>query len=92
VHAAAESLGATPAQIGLAWLLHHAPNVLLIPGTADPVHLDANMAAGAIALDAATLAALDTVASQSDQVRSADRKRSRPGPAQPGLNLAKDES
>ena len=35
VQAAARDLGRTPAQIGLAWLLHHAPNVHLIPGTAE---------------------------------------------------------
>jgi pyridoxine 4-dehydrogenase len=61
VIAAAQGLGATPAQVGLAWLLHHAPNVLLIPGTADPAHLEANVASGAVALDGATLAVLDAV-------------------------------
>ncbi|MFD7811684.1 aldo/keto reductase [Streptomyces sp. NPDC059785] len=61
VLAAAGFLGRTPAQIGLAWLLHHAPNTLLIPGTADAGHLEANIATGAIVLDAATLAALDAV-------------------------------
>ncbi|EFL24006.1 putative oxidoreductase YdbC [Streptomyces himastatinicus ATCC 53653] len=61
VLAAAENLGHTPSQIGLAWLLHHAPHVLLIPGTADAGHLEANLAAGAITLDEATLAALDAV-------------------------------
>ena len=62
---AADSLGHTASQIGLAWLLHHAPNVLLIPGTADPAHLAANAAAGAIALDEATMAALNAVPSRS---------------------------
>ncbi len=33
VVATAQRLGATPAQMALAWLLHLAPNVLLIPGT-----------------------------------------------------------
>jgi pyridoxine 4-dehydrogenase len=61
VKAAAESLDRTPAQIGLAWLLHHAPNVHLIPGTANIDHLQANIAAGSIALDDTTLAALDAV-------------------------------
>ena len=32
VRAAAVRLGATPAQVALAWLLPQAPNVLLIPG------------------------------------------------------------
>ncbi len=57
--AAARSLGCTPSQVGLAWLLHHAPNVLLIPGTANARHLEANIAAGMIELDDVTLAGLD---------------------------------
>lgn len=56
VIAAAEALGRTPAQVGLAWLLHRAPNVLLIPGTASAEHLEANMAAATIALDETALA------------------------------------
>jgi aryl-alcohol dehydrogenase-like predicted oxidoreductase len=68
VRAAAESLGVTPAQVGLAWLLHHAPNVLLIPGTADAAHLEANMAVGDIAFDDAARAALDAVESRSSDV------------------------
>ncbi|BCY09138.1 aldo/keto reductase [Actinoplanes sp. L3-i22] len=51
VIAAAESSGFTPAQVGLAWLLHRAPNVLLIPGTATLAHLEANMAAGDVPAD-----------------------------------------
>lgn len=58
VHAAVR-LGVTPSQIGLAWLLHHDSNILLIPGTADMTHLEANVAAGSIDLDQATMAALD---------------------------------
>jgi aryl-alcohol dehydrogenase-like predicted oxidoreductase len=58
VIAAARSLGCTPSQVGLAWLLRHAPNVVLIPGTADPRHLEENVAAGTIALDDAAMAAL----------------------------------
>jgi aryl-alcohol dehydrogenase-like predicted oxidoreductase len=69
VLAAAQSLGSTPSQIGLAWLLQHSPNTLLIPGTADPAHLEANIAAGAITLDEATLASLDAVPSRSADVR-----------------------
>ncbi len=68
VRAVAAALGVTPAQVGLAWLLHHAPNVLLIPGTADAAHLEANMAAGTIDLDDAALAALDAVESRSNAV------------------------
>ncbi|MFF7411935.1 aldo/keto reductase [Streptomyces lydicus] len=61
VIAAAHDLAATPAQVGLAWLLHHAPNVLLIPGTTDPDHLTANAYAGTITLDETTISALDAV-------------------------------
>jgi aryl-alcohol dehydrogenase-like predicted oxidoreductase len=67
VHTVAECLGVTPSQVGLAWLLHHAPNVLLIPGTADAAHLEANMAAGKITFDAATLATLDAIESRSNE-------------------------
>ncbi len=68
VHTVAESLGATPSQIGLAWLLHHAPNVHLIPGTATAGHLEENVAAGSIVFDDATLATLDAVPSRSQDM------------------------
>ncbi|MER5342833.1 aldo/keto reductase [Streptomyces mirabilis] len=68
VHAVAESLGVAPSQVGLAWLLHHAPNVLLIPGTADAAHLEANLTAGKITFDAATLATLDAIESRSNEL------------------------
>jgi pyridoxine 4-dehydrogenase len=68
VRDAAAKLGVTPSQVGLAWLLHHAPNVLLIPGTASIDHLEANLAAGALTFDEATLATLDAVPSRSSQV------------------------
>jgi pyridoxine 4-dehydrogenase len=58
VKEAASRLGATPAQVALAWLLHLAPNVLLIPGTSSPEHLDENLAAGELVLDQAAVDAL----------------------------------
>ncbi|WP_437042570.1 aldo/keto reductase [Streptomyces sp. enrichment culture] len=61
VLAAADRLGCTPAQVGLAWLLHHSPQTLLIPGTATTGHLEANLAAGSIILDDETLTALDAI-------------------------------
>ncbi|MEU6408102.1 aldo/keto reductase [Microbispora sp. NPDC046933] len=64
VTAAARSLGCTPAQVGLAWLLRHTPNTLLIPGTADIGHLEQNIAAGMIELDDATSGALDALGSR----------------------------
>jgi len=59
VQEAANRLGFTPSQIGLAWLLNHEPSILLIPGTADIAHLEANVAAGEIVFDAETMAALE---------------------------------
>lgn len=46
----AARLGATPAQVGLAWLLAHAPHTLLIPGTRSVAHLEENLAAGDLAV------------------------------------------
>ena len=63
VQQAAADLDVSPAQVGLAWLLAHSPATLLIPGTADIAHLEANVAAGDITFDPDTLAALDAVPS-----------------------------
>jgi len=41
---------ATAAQIRLAWTLQQGPHVLAIPGTGNPEHLKANVAAGALRL------------------------------------------
>ena len=60
--AAAARLGVTPAQVGLAWLLAHSANILLIPGTANREHLVANVASGSIALAPETIAELDALA------------------------------
>jgi len=57
----AGELGVIPAQVGLAWLLAHAPNTLLIPGTRSIAHLEENLGAGDVALDAAAIARLDAV-------------------------------
>jgi pyridoxine 4-dehydrogenase len=59
---AAAELGATPAQIGLAWLLAHDPGTLLIPGTSSPGHLEENIATASVHLDPATVATLDGLA------------------------------
>lgn len=40
-----------PNQIALAWLLHYAPNIILIPGTTTIAHLEENMAATSITLN-----------------------------------------
>ena len=57
----ARELGATPMQVALAWLLHRAPNILLIPGTSTRVHLHENLAASDLALTDAVLARLDAI-------------------------------
>jgi aryl-alcohol dehydrogenase-like predicted oxidoreductase len=57
----ASSLGATPMQVALAWLLHRAPNLLLIPGTSSVAHLRENLAASGLTLRPETLSALDTI-------------------------------
>lgn len=61
VRSAASDLGVTPAQIGLAWLLHHDTNTFLIPGTASVGHLEANIAAGDVHLDPALVERLDNL-------------------------------
>ena len=57
----ADELDATPAQVGLAWLLAHAPNTLLIPGTRSLGHLEENIGAGEIVLTPDAMARLDSV-------------------------------
>jgi len=59
VKAVATRLGATPAQIGLAWLLARADNILLIPGTSSLAHLEENLAVADVQLTAADLADLN---------------------------------
>ncbi|MBN9683900.1 MULTISPECIES: aldo/keto reductase family oxidoreductase [unclassified Corallococcus] len=61
--AVAARLNATPMQTALAWLLHRAPNILLIPGTSSVAHLKENLAAGELQLPADALQELDSVAS-----------------------------
>jgi hypothetical protein len=61
VQTIAAELGATPAQVGLAWLLAHAPNALLIPGTSDPEHLRENLAAADLEIPAPAMARLDAL-------------------------------
>ena len=61
----AEKHAASPAQIALAWLLSRHERMLLIPGTSSVAHLEENVAATAIVLDADDLAALDRIGMQS---------------------------
>ena len=57
----AQRIGATPMQVALAWLLHRAPNILLIPGTSSLGHLRENMQAAQWSLPDAVRAELDAI-------------------------------
>ncbi|MFD1467278.1 aldo/keto reductase [Hymenobacter caeli] len=57
----AQKHGATPQQIALSWLLHHSPNILLIPGTSKVKHLEENMKTVDIQLIPDDMAALDRI-------------------------------
>lgn len=61
VKAIATKRGITPAQVGLAWLLQHSDNILLIPGTSSVGHLEENTASREVVLDAEDIAALDAL-------------------------------
>jgi pyridoxine 4-dehydrogenase len=49
----AKAHGATVSQLSLAWLLHHSPVMLPIPGTSSVQHLEENIAAASVKLSAA---------------------------------------
>lgn len=58
----AERLGATSAQVALAWLLRRSSVMLPIPGTSSTAHLEDNAAAAAITLDPESVEKLDAAA------------------------------
>ncbi|ANB76647.1 aldo/keto reductase family oxidoreductase [Paraburkholderia phytofirmans] len=57
----AQTIGATPMQVALAWLLHRAPNILLIPGTSSLGHLCENLQAARLSLSDEVRAELDAI-------------------------------
>jgi len=57
----AATIGATPMQVALAWLLQRAPNILLIPGTSSVGHLRENLHAAQLELNDEILAKLDAI-------------------------------
>jgi len=59
----AQRLGSTPMQVALAWLLHRAPNILLIPGTSSTAHLRENLAAAELELPDDLMTVLDGIGS-----------------------------
>ncbi|PZD73256.1 General stress protein 69 [Acaryochloris thomasi RCC1774] len=54
----AQAHDANPTQIALAWLLHRAPNLILIPGTTTIAHLEDNVKAASLQLSESELAQL----------------------------------
>ncbi|MDB5001538.1 MAG: oxidoreductase [Mucilaginibacter sp.] len=57
----AEKYGATVHQVALSWLFNHSPNILLIPGTSSVEHLEENMKAASIVLNAEDIDELDGI-------------------------------
>ena len=60
----AASLGATPMQVALAWLLQRSPNILVIPGTSSLDHLRENLQASTLQIPAEALANLNSINEQ----------------------------
>lgn len=62
LQAVADRLGASTAAVASAWLLQHAPNILLIPGTSRVAHLRENVAAASLELPPDAVQELDALA------------------------------
>ncbi|MFI7125129.1 aldo/keto reductase [Nonomuraea sp. NPDC050153] len=58
----AKAVGATPAQVSLAWLLARSPVVMPIPGTSSVAHLEENLAASTVRLTAEQVGELTAAA------------------------------
>ncbi|RHA40304.1 oxidoreductase [Cellulomonas rhizosphaerae] len=63
--AVAVRLGVRPQAVAIAWLLHRAPNIVVIPGTSRVAHLRENLAAADLVLPADALAELDAITAAS---------------------------
>ena len=61
LRAVAERLGATPAQVAVAWVLAQGEHLLPIPGTKRAHYIEEDLGGGGVTLDAAALAALDAL-------------------------------
>jgi aryl-alcohol dehydrogenase-like predicted oxidoreductase len=61
VEAVAKEVGATPAQVALAWLLAQGDDIVPIPGTKRVARLEENAAAVAIGLTAGQVARLSAI-------------------------------
>lgn len=62
--ALAREAGCTRAQLALAWLLHEVPHIVPIPGTTRVDHLEENLGALAVKLDASVLARLEALVNE----------------------------
>jgi aryl-alcohol dehydrogenase-like predicted oxidoreductase len=60
----AEKHNATAHQVALSWLLHHADNILLIPGTSSVEHLEENMKSVTVELTSGDMHVLDSISPQ----------------------------
>lgn len=61
----AKSVGCTPSQLALAWLLAKSPNIVPIPGTTKLDHLHENIASTNVTLSPVTIAAADRLINHS---------------------------
>jgi aryl-alcohol dehydrogenase-like predicted oxidoreductase len=59
---AARHHGVSPRQLALAWLLARSPQILPIPGSSSPEHVEQNVAAATIDLDPAEIRAITRAA------------------------------
>lgn len=64
-HALAEEAGCTPAQLALAWLLNQSDDIYAIPGTTKLPHLQDNLGAKKIRLDAGMIDRLNRLVNES---------------------------
>jgi aryl-alcohol dehydrogenase-like predicted oxidoreductase len=64
----AQTLGVTPMQVALAWLLYRSPNILLIPGTSSTGHLRENLQAGRLKLSDEVLDELNAIGKPGGEV------------------------
>jgi pyridoxine 4-dehydrogenase len=60
----AEKHKASAHQVALSWLLHHADNILLIPGTSSIEHLEENMRSSSLELTAGDMEILNSISPQ----------------------------
>ncbi|HTE00184.1 MAG TPA: aldo/keto reductase [Mucilaginibacter sp.] len=59
----AQKHNATTHQVALSWLLHHADNILLIPGTSSVKHLEENMKTASLELTSGDIQVLNSLSS-----------------------------